>query len=62
MKEKPLRNRITALFKKWIVKRPRGQCQILFSIYELDEIIDKIFKEIFLDYKKGEGGNNVKSK
>ncbi|RXG65942.1 hypothetical protein ES695_05430 [Candidatus Atribacteria bacterium 1244-E10-H5-B2] len=54
LRKKPLKNRITALFKKYIVKRPKGQCQILFSIYELDELIDKIFKEIFLDYKKGE--------
>ena len=51
MKKKTLKNKITALFKKWIVKRPQGQCQILFSIYELDNIIEKIFKEIYLDYK-----------
>lgn len=49
MKKKSLKNRITALFKKYIVKRPRGQCQILFSLYELDKLIDKILSEIFLD-------------
>ena len=49
MKKKPLKYRITALFKKYIVKRPEGQCQILFSINELDKLIDRIFKEIFLD-------------
>lgn len=54
MKNKPIKNRITALFKKWIVKRPQGQCQILFSIYELDNIVEKILKEIFLDYKVDE--------
>ena len=43
------RKQITALFKKWIVKRPGGQCQVLFSIYELDKLIDKIFKTLFLD-------------
>lgn len=51
MKKKSLKNKITSLFKKWIVKRPNGQCQILFSITELDGFVDKIFSEIFLDYK-----------
>ena len=46
---KTVESKITALFKKWIVKRPKGQCQILFSINELDGIVDKILKEIFLD-------------
>ena len=46
MKRKAMKNRITSLFKKWIVKRPEGQCQILFSIYELDEFVDEILKEV----------------
>jgi hypothetical protein len=46
MKEKSLRNRITSLFKKWYVKRPNGQCQILFSLTELDNFVDEILSEI----------------
>lgn len=49
MKKKLVRDRITHLFKKWIVKRPNGQCQILFSLYELDKLIDEILSELFLD-------------
>jgi len=49
MKKKSIKKRITALFKKWIVKRPNGQCQILFSLTELDNFVDKILSEIFLD-------------
>ena len=40
--------KITSLFKKWFVKRPNGQCQILFSIYELDKFVDEILSEIRL--------------
>jgi len=50
--ERKLKKRITSLFKKWIVKRPEGQCQILFSIYELDKFIDEIFKEIVNENNK----------
>ena len=46
MKEKSLRRMITALFKKWIVKRPQGQCQILFSLYELDKFVEEILEEL----------------
>jgi len=46
MKKKSLKNRITCIFKKWIVKRPDGQCQILFSLYELDKFVDEILLEI----------------
>lgn len=46
MKKKPIKKRITALFKKWIVKRPQGQCQILFSLYELDKFVDEILEEL----------------
>lgn len=45
-KKKSIKKRITHLFSKWIVKRPHGQCQILFSIYELDKLIDDIINEI----------------
>lgn len=54
MKKKSTRYKVTHLFKKWIVKRPNGQCQILFSLTELDGLVDKIFGELFLDYKKGD--------
>ena len=37
-----LKIKITSLFKKWIVKRPNGQCQILFSLTELDNFVDEI--------------------
>ena len=46
MRKKSIKNRVTALFKKWIVKRPEGQCQILFSIYELDKLVNKILKKV----------------
>jgi len=46
MKEKSLRRRIITLFKKWIVKRPQGQCQILFSLYELDKFVEEILAEL----------------
>ena len=46
MKEKTITIRITRLFKKWIVKRPNGQCQILFPLTELDKFVDEILLEI----------------
>jgi len=49
MKKKP---NIQSLFKKWIVKRPKGMCQILFSLTELDSFcyeIENQFKEDILD-------------
>jgi len=46
MKEKTITMRITRLFKKWIVKRPNGQCQILFPLTELDKFVDEILLEI----------------
>ena len=49
MKQKTIRDKITCLFKKWIVKRPNGQCQILFSLTELDKLVNEILSEIFLD-------------
>ena len=38
-----------SLFKKWIVKRPKGMCQILFSLTELDNFCDEIREKIFED-------------
>ena len=43
MNKKP---NIQSLFKKWIVKRPKGMCQILFSLTELDGFCDEIKNEI----------------
>jgi hypothetical protein len=44
-KSKTIHSRICSLFKKWLVKRPEGQCQVLFSWYELDDFVDLIIKE-----------------
>ena len=49
MKIKSTKYRVAKLFKKWFVKRPNGQCQILFSLTELDKFIDEIFSELFID-------------
>lgn len=38
--------RITKLFKKYIAKRPNGNCQILFALTELDDFVDEILIEI----------------
>ena len=46
MEEKTMAIRIAQLFKKWIVKRPNGQCQILFALAELDGFVDEILLEI----------------
>lgn len=35
---------ITKLFKKYIVKRPNGNCQVLFALTELDNLVDEIIK------------------
>ena len=34
----------SCLFKKWLVRRPNGGCQVLFSWYELDDFVDEIIK------------------
>ena len=36
---------ITKLFKKWIVRRDGGNCQILFALTELDDFIEDIEKK-----------------
>jgi len=54
---KPLDVRIRKLFKKWLVKRPQGQCQVLFSWYELDDFVEDIInvvKDIDVPHKKVE--------
>lgn len=38
--------RIASLFKPFIVKRPKGNCQVLFALTELDGLIDKIENEV----------------
>ena len=43
---KEIRREITKLFKKWIVKRPNGNCQILFALSELDKFVDEILKVV----------------
>ena len=45
LKKEKLKIKITRLFKKWIVKRPNGQCQILFALTELDDFVNKIINE-----------------
>ena len=44
-KDDKLAKKITSLFKKWIVKRPNGQCQILFALTELDNFVYEIILE-----------------
>jgi hypothetical protein len=34
--------KITKCFKKYIVKRPNGNCQVLFALTELDDLVDEI--------------------
>ena len=45
MKVKPLEGRIAWLFKPYFVRRPKGQCQVLFALTELDALVDRIIKE-----------------
>ena len=45
MKENTLRD-VTRLFKKWIVKRPNGGCQILFPLTELDKLVEDIIEAV----------------
>lgn len=33
---------ITKCFKKYIVKRPNGNCQVLFALTELDNLVQEI--------------------
>lgn len=44
-RSKELDSRIATLFKPYFVRRPKGQCQVLFALTELDELVDRIIKE-----------------
>ena len=37
---------ITKLFKKYIVQRPNGNCQVLFALTELDDLVDEIIEQL----------------
>ena len=40
---------VTKLFKKYFVRRPNGNCQVLFALTELDDLveeIDKVYRRI----------------
>lgn len=41
---KDVESRAAALFKRWIVKRENGGCQVLFPLTELDHMILMILK------------------
>ena len=45
---------IQKLFKKYIVTRKNGQCQVLIPLVELDELCDRIEKKLLfsLRYKE----------
>ena len=55
MKKKSLDIRITSLFGKYIVKRPKGNCQILFALSELDNFVDEIMEEIAKEHESING-------
>ena len=44
---------ITRLFKKYIVKRPDGNCQALFALTELDELVEEIIWAFHLSPTQG---------
>ena len=37
---------IQKLFKKYIVKRPNGNCQVLFALTELDDLCMEIYSSV----------------
>ena len=54
-----MNKKITKLFKKYIVKRPNGNCQVLFALSELDDLVEEIERlmiiqnaETHLEYNK----------
>ena len=49
MKEEIKRREVTKLFKKYFVRRPNGNCQVLFALTELDGLVDEILEKV----KKG---------
>ena len=46
LRNKSLDIRVTWLFKKWIVKRNKGQCQILIPLIELDNLVKEILIQL----------------
>jgi len=42
MEKEELEKEITKLFKKYFVRRPNGNCQVLFALTELDSLVDDI--------------------
>jgi len=36
--------RITKIFEPYIVRRAKGQCQVLFALTELDKVVDGIIE------------------
>lgn len=44
--DRPLRERITGLFKRYFVRRREGQCQVLFALTELDGLVGEILEEV----------------
>ena len=43
---KKIRLKVTRLFKKYYVKRPRGNCQVLFALTELDDLVEEILSVV----------------
>lgn len=37
---------ITRCFKKYFVRRPNGNCQVLFALTELDDLVEEIISKI----------------
>jgi hypothetical protein len=53
--KKDIKREVTKLFKKWFVKRPNGNCQVLFALTELDDFVDeihKVYEPPVIDYVK----------
>lgn len=46
LNEDAVKRNITRLFKKYFVKRPNGNCQVLFALTELDTLVNDIYKEV----------------
>lgn len=44
MERESLERKITKLFKPYFVRRPNGNCQVLFALTELDDLVERITK------------------
>jgi len=42
MKQTKLNREMTKAFKKWVVRRDNGNCQILFALTELDDFVSEL--------------------